>query len=177
MRSFREIRENTPFPDVSYRVTIGWLHLEKWFEDAVGLSTLEFDPDFQRPHVWTQEQQEAYIEYVMSGGPSGKILYWGCENWSKGAQLAPLCLVDGKQRLRAVQRFVAGEIRAFGQTIDEFPDKLRILGLGVAGFQFHVAEVSRVQMLRWYLALNSGGTPHTQEQLDKVRELLVKAES
>ena len=27
-------------------------------------------------------------------------------------------------------------------------------------------------VLRWYLQLNSGGTPHTEDELEKVRQLL-----
>jgi len=29
-------------------------------------------PDFQRGHVWTEQQQVKFIEYVLAGGNSGK---------------------------------------------------------------------------------------------------------
>ena len=33
-----------------------------------GGGTIDLDPDFQRPHVWTDAQQEAFIEHVLRGG-------------------------------------------------------------------------------------------------------------
>ena len=36
---------------------------------------LVLNPDFQRGHVWTEEQQTAYIEYLLMGGMSGRTIY------------------------------------------------------------------------------------------------------
>lgn len=44
-----------------------------------------------------------------------------------------------------------------------------------ASFRIEVADVDRVGALRWYLALNRGGTPHTDAEITKV-EALLKAE-
>jgi hypothetical protein len=34
---------------------------------------------------------------------------------------------------------------------------------------------TEAEVLRWYLEINAGGTPHTEEELDKVRKMLKKA--
>jgi len=39
-------------------------------------------------------------------------------------------------------------------------------------FDVLVADLDREGQIRWYLALNGGGTPHTAEELERVRRLL-----
>ena len=41
----------------------------------------------------------------------------------------------------------------------------------------HINDLqSEKDVLQWYLEMNSGGTPHTQEELDRVKLLLQKCE-
>ena len=69
----------------SYRTNVEWNHLEhtlsRWEDREGGLTALDLNPDFQRGHVWTPEQQTKYIEYVLSGGTSGKDIYFNCNGW------------------------------------------------------------------------------------------------
>ena len=37
---------------------------------------VDLKPDFQREHVWTKEQQIAYLEYRFKGGRSGDTIYF-----------------------------------------------------------------------------------------------------
>jgi hypothetical protein len=80
-------------------------------------------------------------------------------------------LVDGKQRLTAVRGFLANTVAIFnGIYFRDFTDVLRASG---ASFKFHVNDLpTRAEVLRWYLEMNSGGTPHTTSELLRVRELL-----
>lgn len=79
-------------------------------------------------------------------------------------------IVDGKQRLQAVRRFVNGEIKAFGRYIHEYADKLNFL---IARFSWNIAALeTREEVLRWYLNFNAGGTVHTEGELQRVRDLL-----
>ena len=41
-----------------------------------------------------------------------------------------------------------------------------------ARFRVTVADIGRAQTLRWYLALNRGGTPHTDAEIERVQDLL-----
>jgi hypothetical protein len=64
---------------------------------------------------------------------------------------------------------VAGKLGVFG---GHFLDSPRDLGLEFR-FQMKVCCLpTRAEVLRWYLAINAGGTPHTPEELARVRELL-----
>lgn len=135
---------------------------------------LDLNPDFQRAHLWTTAQQIAYIEYILQGGSSGRELYFNCTGWGytwKG----PYVIVDGKQRLQAVRRFMANEIPAFGHILSEYEDEPDIL---VARFSWNVAAVeTRAEVLQWYLQFNSGGSVHTQDELDRVKKLLTQEET
>jgi len=170
LRTFRS------FPRCPYKVDVCWNWLERHIasqtEKNEGIAPLDLEPDFQRAHVWTEAQQIAYVEYILRGGTSGKELYFNCAGWMRDWR-GPYVIVDGKQRLQAVRRFMRNEIPAFGHLLNEYEDEPDIL---TASFSWNVAALdNRADVLRWYLWFNSGGTVHTAEELSRVEELL-KAE-
>jgi hypothetical protein len=130
---------------------------------------VQLDPDFQRAHVWTEEKQIKYVEFVLRNGRSSRDIYWNCKGWMHTFE-GPLVLVDGKQRIRAVQRFLSNEIPAFGHLYNQYEDRLT----GVrADFIFHINNLkTRAEILQWYLDLNDGGVVHTKKELEKVQLLL-----
>ena len=163
---FRNIKQ---FPHCSYRVDIAWNYLETYIKDQEETIGLNLDPDFQRAHVWNRDQQVKYVEYILQGGTSGKELYFNCTGWMNGFK-GPYEIVDGKQRLQAVRLFMANEIPAFGHSIEEYEDKPDLL---VARFSWNIAALdTRREVLEWYLNFNSGGSVHTEEELQKVRDML-----
>lgn len=168
---FRDIKT---FPLCPYRVDVPWNLVEFHIERDVETGFLDLNPDFQRAHVWTPEQQVAYVEYVLQGGTSGKELYFNCPDYSKGSTVGPYVIVDGKQRLEAIRAFMRGDIPAFGHFRNEYADEPDML---TARFSWNIAGLrTRAEVLEWYLNFNAGGTIHTEAELDKVRQLL-KAES
>lgn len=168
--NFRDIPQ---FPRAHYTVNVSWSYLEDWLRNERDI--IDLDPPFQRAHVWTSKQQSLFVEYILKGGEGSRVLYWNCPGWP--ASLAPksLVLVDGKQRLEAVRGFLRGDVVAFGRRFSEFEGRLR-LGGGY-DFIFQVAKLeSEADVLRWYLAINSGGTPHTKKEIEKVRQMLIGVE-
>lgn len=88
-----------------------------------------------------------------------------------------MVIVDGKQRLEAIRKFLRGELKAFGYYIQEFEDYKNKEGKIVLSYKyeliFHINDLqTRKEVLQWYLDLNAGGVVHTPEELDKVRKLL-----
>lgn len=158
------------FPHAAYKVHVPWNYIEKHLENlAEGKGGLELDPDFQRAHVWTEEQQCAYIEYQLMGGEVSKTIIFNCPGWMSSSEESTVQLVDGKQRLEAVRKFMRGDLKAFGQTVDEFgrfPSMHYLLEFAVCALE------TREEVLQLYLNINAGGTPHTQAELDRVRKLL-----
>lgn len=148
-----------------------WTQIEKW-QSPEEPSPLDIDPDFQRAHVWTEAQQIAWIEFFLRGGKSGRVLYFNHAGWFRDWK-GPFVIVDGKQRLEAIRRFIHNEIRVFGSFYREFTDRLRI----IQTVKLNVNDLkTRREVLQWYIEMNAGGTPHTAEEIAKAMSLL-EAES
>lgn len=146
--------------------------LDQWIKKE----GLNLDPDFQRIHVWTEAQQIAYVEFVLRGGSTGRTIYLNNPAWQRQRESNDeFVLVDGKQRVQALRRFFADEIPAFGHLNSQYSDEPDFLR---QGFKINVNNLAtREEVLRWYIEFNSGGTPHTAEEIDRVRGLLAEEEA
>ena len=171
--TFGEIKT---FTRASYQFNMPWKDLEKWIEDnskekvnEEGYEGLNLNPDFQRIHVWTEEKQKAYVEFRLRYGNSGKDLLF---NYPGYATIEPgeMVLVDGKQRLEAVRKFLRNELRIFeGYYLKDFTDHLR----PDMDFLICINDLkTKKEILQWYLEINDGGVVHTKDEIDKVKDLL-----
>lgn len=161
---FRDIPQ---FPRASYNVDVDWSDLERHISRDPGLPFV-MEPDYQRGHVWNEHQQMAFVEYGLMGGESSMVITTNCPGWMGGYE-GPYELVDGLQRVTAVLRFFRGEIKAFGHYRNEYEGRLP---LHVA-FHWRVLNLpTRVEVLRLYLLINSGGVVHSPEEIARVRGLL-----
>lgn len=154
----------------TYRVNINWSFLE----DALKQYRVELNPDFQRVHVWTEEQQRAYIEFRLRDGGSGKDIFLNNPHINRPVdddEDYAVC-VDGKQRITATLAFLRDELTVFGGYRASEIDGFRRIGRETE-FVFHINSLkTRAEVLRWYLELNRGGVLHTPEELNRVAELL-----
>lgn len=154
-----------------WHVDVSWSYLVKFVEQHIVDFGLNTNPDFQRAHVWTKEQQISFVEYCLRGGTTANQLYLNCPGWNFG-KTEDYVLVDGKQRLTAALSFLNNEIQAFGYYFKEFQDKLRLVG---PSFSWNVNDLqTRVQVLQWYLEINFTGTPHSSSEIEKIEKLLEK---
>lgn len=152
----------------NYRVNVEWQHLEEMLSSW----HVDLDPDYQRGHVWTDEQRTAYVEFILRRGQSSRTILFNCPNWTRGDP-GKLELVDGKQRIEAVRSFMNDRIPAFGHLHSEYEDKLVFAGR--PDFVFCVNELpTRAEVLQWYLQLNAGGVVHSESEIRKVKALLAK---
>lgn len=81
----------------SYQVNYPLVSLVRYIEEEVEEMGLQLNPEFQRGHVWTEEQQIAWIEYHLRGGKSGNTIYlnnpfWKSISTPKTWNLHGLCL-------------------------------------------------------------------------------------
>ncbi len=167
---FRDIPAFTPF--TGYSVDVSWQHLESYIQAEMEGYNINFDPDFQRGHVWTLNKRIAYVEFVLRGGDSANDLYFNCATYqSLTGTPQEYTLVDGKQRLTSVRIFLRDEVPIFGGVVhSQFEDKLNILK---ARFRWNVNTLqTRAEVLQWYLDLNIGGVVHTDEEIKRVQQLL-----
>ncbi len=173
MARFQDIPQFTRSP--GYMVHIGLDYLMLHYTRYVVEYGLDVSPDFQRGYIWKPEQKIRFVEYMLRGGMSGLDIYTNCPTWRTG-RMGPeypeawFVLVDGKQRLDAALGFLNNEFPVFGSYFREFTDKPRITQ---CNFRWHVNDLAtREECLQWYLEMNTGGTIHTDEELDKVRDLI-----
>lgn len=156
----------------SYHVNVPLPYLKEHIDHKIECG-LQLNPDFQRGHVWTEEQQIAYVEYMLRGGTSGREIYFNVPNLDWSNETDFVC-VDGLQRITACLRFVNNEIPAFGTLYKDFE-----------GWIDHQVNLSiwtntletRREVLVWYLEMNSGGTLHTDTELEKVRRMIKRIEN
>jgi len=150
-----------------YECDVSWDYLLRWLEMINEHNHIKLNPDFQREHVWTEEQRERYVEYILRDGISSRDIYWNCVDQYKKNN--PIILVDGKQRLETATRFVNNQTKAFGHYFGEYEDKLGIL----VTFRMRINNLkTRAELLQWYIDLNAGGVVHTDEEIERVRKLL-----
>lgn len=129
------------------------------------------DPEYQRGHVWTESQQVAYLEYRARGGEAGSVIMTNLPGWMSDFR-GPYEMVDGKQRVEAARRFMRDEIRIFGHLHSEFDDSNAFWSIFFDWRVFNLEK--REDILKLYLDINAGGTPHATEEIERVRELLKK---
>lgn len=160
-----------------YQVDIPLSFLEKnivWFTEDYNL---DLNPDFQRGHVWTQEQQIAWLEYYFRGGVSSKVIYFNSPDFSStvnpSRDLTGMVIVDGLQRLTALRAFLRGDIPIFGRYLNEWEGTDRSLMSYTIKFNVNNLQ-TREELLTWYLEMNTGGTPHSDEEIERVKGLLAE---
>lgn len=131
---------------------------------------LNLNPDFQRGHVWTEEQQIAWLEFLFKGGKTSRVIYFNNPNWGRyETGKDDMVCVDGLQRLTAIRRFINNEIKVFGHYYNEYDDSPRVMH----GIKININDLqTREEVLQWYLDFNTGGTVHSQEEIDRVKKLL-----
>jgi uncharacterized protein with ParB-like and HNH nuclease domain len=140
--------------------------IEEWKEEG-----LQLNPDFQRGHVWTEDQQIKYMEFVLKGGKTARVVYLNHDGWDTGNKPSKdgFVCVDGLQRITAIQKFINNEIKVFGHYFNEYEDSVRLTN----DIRVNVNSLkTRKEVLQWYLEFNAGGTIHTEEEINRVKKLL-----
>lgn len=167
-----------PIPESVYRcdIPIGLLesYVERLKEHATFLhGELELNPDFQRGHVWKNQQQVKFVENYLRGLADATFLFNAC-GWmsSKKSENKGILCIDGLQRLTAIISFVNNEFKVFDRYYyDDL--KTNVCANTRKTVKVQIYEIpTRKELLQFYYDLNNGGTPHTKKELDRVKSLL-----
>lgn len=176
-----------PLPDPVYATQVAIKRipatLAEWAEDY---GCVELNPEYQRGRVWTDEQHVRFVEALMRGtvGEQLRTITFNCPQFLvRGALTASAGLrdlpdgvecMDGLQRLTAVERWTRGELRPFGLSLDDVAgtgyDPLRGAMAYRLTFAVHAFQ-TRAEILDYYLAVNAGGTVHTETEIARVRAM------
>ena len=78
---FRDIPQLTRDGTYQVNVPIRYVldNITKWEKDDY--YQLQLNPDFQRGHVWTEEQQVSYMEFLLRGGKTARVIYFNKPSW------------------------------------------------------------------------------------------------
>lgn len=124
-------------------------------------------PPFQRPAVWTPEQQVRFVESAWLGLHLGTYVVNRYDRWDAALDKphrTDRWLIDGQQRLRALDAYWSDAFPVFGHVWSEL-DKPERRSLGSVTFTQSIVHVGDEAVLReLYNRLNFGGTAHTEEQ-------------
>lgn len=122
-------------------------------------------PDFQRGLCWSAEQEVSFIESIWMGLPLGYYVIhdydWGTDG--KAKQFSGW-LIDGQQRLTAIERYWNGLIQINGLFYHELTEfeKRRFLRTPFTQYRVIINDEAKIKDL--YNRLSFGGTPHRLDQ-------------
>jgi hypothetical protein len=172
-----------PLSQGIYRCNIDFRHFNesmKHYEEDYG--GFDLCPEYQRGHVWAPEQQLHFIENMLRGvlAESSFIIQFNCPNWEDDVVVTDLpkgfqC-IDGLQRITAVNEYLKGNIKPFGFHVDDFNHSSFSIKTCRWRWVFVVHNFTkRADVLKHYLDINTGGTPHSEAEIDRVKGLLEEA--
>ncbi len=167
-----------PLPDAVWQADYFIGHFDSVVRMAKDYGGLNMTPDFQRGHVWNHEQGLKFCEsFVRKFIPPHLLTFqFNCPHWNGDISTdlpREIQCIDGLQRLTAIQKMMAGEILPFGVHVSEFDGTtLQMTRINrTIKIQMHAFKTKR-ELLQYYLDLNEGSTPHSLEELERVRKML-----
>lgn len=124
-----------------------------------------------------RREKIAYIEYVLKGGNQNRHIIFNHPGWFTNFK-GEMTLVDGKQRLESTRRFLNNELPVFNGIYRKDFTRNGGLSSRISSdicFKFYINDLrTRKELLQFYLDLNTGGVVHTDEEINRVKELLAK---
>lgn len=171
-------------PECRYGADVAFTDIE-WQIERYAQSYGGFDenPDFQRGHVWTEEQQIKFVESLVRGtvGASGRIITLNCPDFQRdqieNSDLKGFVVVDGLQRLTATRRYMNNEFRIFNDCIEggcdyKYFDGSQYNFNSMPGLRFNVFNYQmKYEVLDYYIAFNDGGTVHSNSEIERIKKM------
>jgi len=124
-------------------------------------------PPFQRPVVWEEDRMVKFIESAVLGLHLGTWVYNASDKSDTKLgrvtmHITDQWLIDGQQRLTALDRFFDDAFPVFGEKWSEV-DKIRqrhfLMSTAFTAYETRIEKVNELQDL--YNRLAFGGIPHT----------------
>jgi hypothetical protein len=131
------------------------------FDNPEGLRTVLgwLLPPWQRGFVWTDDQCVSFIESIWRGIPLGTYTI----NMAFGSRFDGW-LIDGQQRMRALERYLADELPVFGYRWSEITEvDRRMFGSFIWNY-YETRSDDEVYLRSYYNLMNFGGTAHKEDE-------------
>jgi len=169
---------------VDLPLSVGGLpYLTDVVHGLIGQPAWNLNPTYQRAACWTDIQARRFMGHFLAAGPVPAIFvqrYRDSKNAPTGVNWLDLSneVVDGQQRLRAMLRWLADEIPAEMDNGDLlwYRDLNKTERRTLPSVHVSFVDMPIKERLRFYIRLNRGGTVHTEEEIQRVRDLLAEQE-
>jgi hypothetical protein len=120
-----------------------------------------FLPTWQRGKVWTERQQISFMESAWRGINLGTFTYNTAEIGSPYDNL----LIDGQQRMTALQDYLDGKFKVFGFLYSEVTDvDRRMFEMTTVFASYETQSEDETYLREYYNMLNFGGTAHKEDE-------------
>jgi uncharacterized protein with ParB-like and HNH nuclease domain len=133
-------------------------------------------PTYQRSRVWSDHQASLFVGSMITGASGLCTPCWINRNLYKDL----MEIVDGQQRLSSLYRWMLGELHAIDPVtcdeiwVSDFTEiDVRKL-YHKTWIRVMYVDLTLPEQLKLYLRLNTGGTPHTESEIQKVRDMLAE---
>lgn len=129
---------------------------------------IDLDPEYQRGKVWTLEDKVSLIDSIFKNIDIGKIAIIK-RDFNSDKTIPHYEMLDGKQRYIALTEFYEGRFTYKGLHFEELDPSDRShfenYHIGMA----ETEELTRLQKLRYFLKLNTGGVAQDPGHMAEVR--------
>lgn len=132
---------------------------------------LVVNPDYQREYVWSQQDKERLIRSVLANANIGAFVF---VKYPYSKYQGRQEVLDGKQRLLALSEFYESRWPVDGLYYHTMHprDRYAFDSVMVSYAEVDGERLSRADLLRLFLMLNTGGVPQTSDHLAYVEQLL-----
>lgn len=128
---------------------------------------IDMNPDYQRGHVWTEEDKVALIDSIFKGIDIGKFAFATKHDMDFYYEI-----VDGKQRMTAIIEFYENRFRYRGKFFNELSHRDQDY---IENYHVSVADIrgaDRNTVMKHFVAMNSQGRVMDSAHLEKVRAMI-----
>lgn len=119
-------------------------------------------PDWQRPIVWTKEQNFRFIDSIWRGVPLGT--YSLNRRIAKDFPELQNIIIDGQQRLNAIESYLKDEIEIYGGYYSDLTKGQKNRFDSRHFTRLHLTSIDEKFIKDYYNLMNFSGTEHTKDQ-------------
>ena len=136
-------------------------------------------PEYQRNLVWTLKQKQDLILSILNGNTIGDFLfkkeYKKDDNGRKKFGSIKWYVIDGQQRVNTLREFILNKFSLNnGMTFKDlkYSDARYFLN-DYEVITWSIEDISLNEEIDIYLKRNSGGTTHTEQEIEKAKKFLI----
>lgn len=133
---------------------------------------IDFNPDYQRGYVWTQEDKELLLDSVFKNIDIGKFVFIRLSDSEWMERNFGYEILDGKQRLSTLIEFYENKLAYRGKYFNDLSGKDKEVFKNHMVSVAEVNEIDKKTVLKYFLMLNRTGKAMDETHLKAVEDML-----